>query len=109
MAATARRPVGYIRVLRENRNFRRLWYGQIVSQLGDWLDSIALFTLLLNLTGSGQAVGLLFLAEFLPRHDAEDQPQCHAREAQRRLPFCRHTIPYAQELTSRSLRSGPTQ
>jgi MFS family permease len=66
VAATARRPVGYIRVLRENRNFRRLWYGQIVSQLGDWLDSIALFTLLLNLTGSGQAVGLLFLAEFLP-------------------------------------------
>jgi MFS family permease len=66
VTATARRPVGYIRVLRENRNFRRLWYGQIVSQLGDWLDSIALFTLLLNLTGSGQAVGLLFLAEFLP-------------------------------------------
>jgi len=66
VATVARRPVGYLRVLRENRNFRRLWYGQIVSQLGDWLDSIALFTLLLNLTGSGQAVGLLFLAEFLP-------------------------------------------
>jgi MFS family permease len=57
---------GYIAFLRGNRNFRRLWYGQIVSQLGDWLDRIALFTLLLNLTGSGQAVGLLFLAEFLP-------------------------------------------
>lgn len=58
--------VGYLAVLRDNKNFRRLWYGQVVSQLGDWLDSIALFTLLLNLTGSGQAVGLLFLAEFLP-------------------------------------------
>ncbi len=56
----------YLQVLRTNRNFRRLWYGQIVSQIGDWLDSVALFTLLLNLTGSGQAVGLLFLAEFLP-------------------------------------------
>lgn len=56
----------YLRVLRTNRNVRRLWYGQVVSQIGDWLDSVALFTLLLKLTGSGQAVGLLFLAEFLP-------------------------------------------
>lgn len=58
--------VGYLELLRRNRNFRRLWYGQVVSQLGDWLDSIALFTLLLNLTGSGEAVGLLLVAEFLP-------------------------------------------
>jgi MFS family permease len=57
---------GYLALLRGNRNFRRLWYGQVVSQLGDWLDSIALFTLMLRLTGSGQAVGLLLLAEFLP-------------------------------------------
>ncbi|MFQ3662998.1 MAG: MFS transporter, partial [Chloroflexaceae bacterium] len=57
---------GYLQVLRANRNYRRLWYGQVVSQIGDWLDSVALFTLTLNLTGSGQAVGLLFLAEFLP-------------------------------------------
>jgi MFS family permease len=56
----------YFALLRTNRNFRRLWYGQAVSQLGDWLDSIALFTLILSLTGSGQAVGLLLLAEFLP-------------------------------------------
>ncbi|MCU0493700.1 MAG: MFS transporter, partial [Chloroflexaceae bacterium] len=58
--------IGYVALLRRNHNFRRLWYGQIVSQLGDWLDSIALFTLLLALTGSGQAVGLLLVAEFLP-------------------------------------------
>jgi hypothetical protein len=58
--------VGYLALLRRNRNFRRLWYGQVVSQLGDWLDSIALFTLLLNLTGSGEALGLLLVAEFLP-------------------------------------------
>ncbi len=58
--------VGYLAVLRGNRNFRRLWYGQIVSQLGDWLVSIALYTMLFNLTGSGQAVGLLLVAEFLP-------------------------------------------
>lgn len=58
--------IGYLALLRSNKNFRRLWYGQIVSQLGDWLDSVALFALVLRLTGSGQAVGLLFVAEFLP-------------------------------------------
>ncbi|NNJ09062.1 MFS transporter [Chloroflexales bacterium ZM16-3] len=58
--------MGYVALLRRNKPFRRLWYGQLVSQLGDWLDSIALFTLLLNLTGSGEAVGLLLVAQFLP-------------------------------------------
>jgi MFS family permease len=58
--------VGYIALLRHNRPFRRLWYGQVVSQLGDWFDSIALFALLLKLTGSGQAVGALLVAQFLP-------------------------------------------
>lgn len=58
--------VGYIALLRNNRVFRRLWYGQVVSQLGDWFDSIALFALLLRLTGSGQAVGALLVAQYLP-------------------------------------------
>jgi MFS family permease len=58
--------VGYVSLLRNNKAFRRLWYGQIVSQLGDWFDSIALFALLLRLTGSGQAVGALLVAQFLP-------------------------------------------
>src|SRR5919206_180889 len=57
---------GYIALLRNNRGFRRLWYGQVVSQLGDWFDSIALFALLYRLTGSGQAVGALMIAQFLP-------------------------------------------
>ena len=59
-------PIGYVGLLRHNKAFRRLWYGQVVSQLGDWFDSIALFALLLRLTGSGQAVGLLMVAQFLP-------------------------------------------
>jgi hypothetical protein len=58
--------IGYIALLRRNRPFRRLWYGQVVSQLGDWFDSIALYALLLRLTGSGQAVGALMVAQFLP-------------------------------------------
>jgi MFS family permease len=59
-------PIGYVGLLRHNKAFRRLWYGQVVSQLGDWFDSIALFALLLRLTGSGQAVGALLVAQFLP-------------------------------------------
>src|SRR5262245_48873362 len=58
--------IGYVGLLRNNKAFRRLWYGQVVSQLGDWFDSIALFALLLRLTGSGKAVGALMVAQFLP-------------------------------------------
>ena len=32
-------------LLTHNRNFRFLWYGQIVSQLGDWFNSVAMYTL----------------------------------------------------------------
>lgn len=58
--------VGYIELLRTNRNFRQLWLGQVVSQMGDWFDTIALYTIILNLTGSGRDVGLLLVARFVP-------------------------------------------
>ncbi len=61
-----KRPVGYLELLRKNRNFRQLWLGQVVSQLGDWLDTIALYTIVLRLTGSGRAIGLVLVARFLP-------------------------------------------
>jgi MFS family permease len=60
------RTVGYLELLRTNRNFRRLWLGQVVSQMGDWFDTIALYTIVLNLTGSGRAVGLVLVARFVP-------------------------------------------
>lgn len=59
-------PVGYIELLRTNRSFRQLWLGQVVSQMGDWFDTIALYTIILNLTGSGRDVGLLLVARFVP-------------------------------------------
>ena len=59
-------PVGYLELLRRNRDFRHLWLGQVVSQLGDWFDTIALYTIVLNLTGSGRAVGLVLVARFVP-------------------------------------------
>ena len=59
-------PVGYLELLRRNRDFRQLWLGQVISQLGDWFDTIALYTLILRLTGSGRDIGLLLVARFLP-------------------------------------------
>src|SRR5207253_2720703 len=48
--------VGYVAVVRDNPAFRRLWNGQVCSQVGDWLDAIALYALLLRLTGSAAAL-----------------------------------------------------
>ncbi len=62
----AYKSVGYIELLRNNRSFRQLWLGQVVSQMGDWFDTIALYTIILNLTGSGRDVGLLLVARFVP-------------------------------------------
>src|ERR1041384_4671483 len=58
--------VGYVDLLRRNRSFRQLWLGQVVSQMGDWFDTLALYTLILQLTGSGRDVGLLLVARFVP-------------------------------------------
>ncbi len=60
-------PSGYLELLRGNRDFRLLWLGQVVSQLGDWFNTIALYRLLSDLTGgSGRAIGLLLVSRFLP-------------------------------------------
>lgn len=56
----------YFRVLATNPQFRRLWAAQVVSQLGDWFSSIALYSLILSLTGSAEAVGIFISAQFLP-------------------------------------------
>ena len=66
MTSSGTQSAGYIALLRENRGFARLWTGQVVSQTGDWFNSVALFTLLLNLTGSGEAVAYVLILKLLP-------------------------------------------
>ncbi len=56
---------GYVALVRDNRNFRYLWLGQIVSLLGDWFNLIASAALIGALTDSGLAVGGLFIVRFL--------------------------------------------
>lgn len=51
--------------LRE-RNFRLYWLGQAVSNIGNWMQVVALGWFILQLTGSPIALGMLGLAQFLP-------------------------------------------
>lgn len=57
----------YWRLLKRNRNFRFLWLAQMVSELGDWFYSIAIYSLLLELTGSAEAVALAVVLQVLPQ------------------------------------------
>ena len=56
----------YVALLRTNRNFRLLYIGQAISQLGDWFNAVAVFALLLDLTGSATAVAWMMIVQFLP-------------------------------------------
>lgn len=58
--------VGYFRLLRQNHEFRNLWCGQVVSELGDWLNSIAIYALILKLSDSGMAMAGAMMAKLLP-------------------------------------------
>ncbi len=57
----------YLRLLRTNRNFRLLWFAQIISEQGDWLYMVAVYSLLLEYTGSAKSVGLAFVLQVLPQ------------------------------------------
>lgn len=48
------------------RNFRLFFLGQLVSQTGTWVQSVAIIWVVLQLTGDGVALGLATAAQFLP-------------------------------------------
>lgn len=48
------------------RNFRLFFVGQLISQIGTWLTTIALTLLVLHLTHSGLAIGALVACQFGP-------------------------------------------
>ena len=49
-----------------HRNYRLFFAGQVVSVSGTWMQNIAMAWLVLELTGSPVAVGILALCQFLP-------------------------------------------
>jgi MFS family permease len=57
----------YWRLLRQNRNFRRLWFAQIISESGDWFYMVALYAMLLEFTGRAEVLGLAFVMQVLPQ------------------------------------------
>jgi MFS family permease len=57
----------YWQIIRHNTNFRRLWIAQIVSEIGDWFYTLAIFSLVLQLTGSAESVGIAMMIQVLPQ------------------------------------------
>jgi len=57
----------YWRLVRANPNFRRLWLAQIISEMGDWLYTISIYSLLLELTGTASSVALAVVLQILPQ------------------------------------------
>jgi MFS family permease len=57
----------YIQLLRRNRSFRRLWWGQVISELGNWFNFIAGLGLV-RLISHGDAVvtTIMLLARMVP-------------------------------------------
>jgi len=53
---------GFAALLRSNRNYRFTWIGQVVSEVGDHYNNIAVFSLVLANTGSGLVVAGILLA-----------------------------------------------
>ena len=56
----------YFSFLRENRDFRRLWFAHLISLGGDWFNSVALLGLVLALTGSAFYASAVLAANMLP-------------------------------------------
>ena len=51
---------GYLEFFLSNAKFRRLWAASVVSLLGEWFNTIALFFLILEYSGSEFLLGILF-------------------------------------------------
>jgi MFS family permease len=52
-------------LLRDNRNYRYTWIGQIVSEVGDMFNTVAVLSFALHVTGSNAAVGGVMIARTL--------------------------------------------
>lgn len=53
---------GFLHLLRSNRNYRTTWMAQVVSEVGDNFNNIAVFALVMQQTHSGLAVGGVMLS-----------------------------------------------
>ena len=57
----------YFQLLRRNRSFRRLWIGQVISELGNWFNFIAALGLVRVVSNaSAEATTIILIARLVP-------------------------------------------
>ena len=57
---------GVLALLRQNRNYRYTWMGQVVSEIGDHFNNIAVFALVMEKSSSGLVVSGVMLSRAIP-------------------------------------------
>ena len=72
----------FVSLLRDNRNYRYTWMGQVVSEIGDHFNNIAVFSLAVQTTHSGLVVSGVLLARAIPAVLAGPLAGRHARPSQ---------------------------
>jgi MFS family permease len=56
----------FTHLLRQNKNYRYTWMGQVVSEIGDYFNNVAVFGLVMETTGSGLVVSGVMLSRAIP-------------------------------------------
>ncbi|WP_439875594.1 MFS transporter [Bacillus mycoides] len=59
--------VSYSTLLKTNKNFKKLFFGQMLSVLGDWFHTVALLTFVYSITESPFMMALTFMSKGLPQ------------------------------------------
>ena len=57
--------IGYWELITTNSKFRRLWSASVISMLGEWFNTIALFLLIFQYTNNEFLLGILFTVRML--------------------------------------------
>lgn len=55
----------YITLVRENRDYRRLWLSQVVSNFGDWFGLLAVYALITRYSNSEFLLGLIIVVKMM--------------------------------------------
>lgn len=55
----------YIDLVGQNKNYRRLWLAQIISNFGDWFGILAVYALIQQYSGSELLLGLIIVVKML--------------------------------------------
>ncbi len=57
---------GYAALLKHNPDARKVWVAQVISQLGNWFNTVALLGLITELTGNPATGNLISVAQIVP-------------------------------------------